>query len=137
MRHERRILIVDDDVTLRQLLRLTLPAEDYRLLEAADGQEALELVERTAPDLVLLDWRMPNRSGEEVLAELKAFHPDVPIVVLTSEIQPRHRMVAESLGADVFLTKPFSPLQLLETVERLLDSPGDREPTRSTSNGRS
>lgn len=117
---ERRVLIVDDDAALRQLLRLTLPAEEYRLLEAADGQEALEIVERQKPDLVLLDWRMPSRSGEEVLAELKAFFPEVPVVVLTAEIEARHRMVAETLGADVFLTKPFSPLQLLDTVERLL-----------------
>jgi DNA-binding response OmpR family regulator len=121
----RRVLIVDDDATLRQLLRLTLPAEDYRIFEAEDGQKALELVDHFEPDLVLLDWKMPNRSGEEVLAELKAFHPRLPVIVLTAGIQARHRMVADSLGADVFLTKPFSPLELLACIEQLLGTPAE------------
>lgn len=76
------------------------------------------------PDLVLLDWKMPGRSGSEVLDELKRSYPDLPVIVLTAEIQEHHRVLAESLGVDVFLTKPFSPLELLETVERLLPSGG-------------
>lgn len=71
------------------------------------------------PDLVLLDWRMPERSGAEVLAETKRRHPDLPVIVLTAEGE-RHRPEAETLGVDEFLTKPFSPLQLLDAVERLL-----------------
>lgn len=115
-----RILIVDDDVSVRDLLRATLPEGGYELVEAHDGTEALELIERGPPQLVLLDWILPGTTGSQVLKELKRRHPHLPIVVLTAEHQPQHRAVAEALGVDVFLTKPFSPLELLDTVERLL-----------------
>lgn len=116
----RRILIVDDDESVRSLLRLTLPAEGHEVVEARDGDHALELVSASVPDLVLLDWRMPGRPGADILSELKARYPAVQVVVLTAELANEQRELAESLGADAFLTKPFSPLQLLEIVERLL-----------------
>lgn len=115
-----RIVIVDDDPAVRQLLRMTLPEDWFEIVEARDGQEALDLIHRRVPDLVLLDWKMPERSGEEVLAEVKTRYPEVPVIVLTAGREPRHRAVAESLGAEVFLTKPFSPLQLIGAIERLL-----------------
>lgn len=115
----RRILIVDDDESVRSLLRLTLPADGYDIVEAADGQEAFAALDR-ALDLVLLDWRMPDRSGAEVLLELKASRPELAVIVLTGAHDERTRRFAASLGADAFLTKPFSPIELLEAVERLL-----------------
>jgi DNA-binding response OmpR family regulator len=69
---------------------------------------------------VLLDWRMPGRSGADVLQELKTRYPETPVIVLTAEPERPNREHAESLGADVFITKPFSPLQLLALIERLL-----------------
>lgn len=99
------------------------------MLEASDGDRALELIEREPPDLVLLDWQMPGRPGSHVLDELKRRHPDLPVVVLTAQHQPPHRALAEALGVDVFLTKPFSPLELLDTVERLL---AERGPNQSS-----
>jgi CheY-like chemotaxis protein len=114
------VLIVDDDEVIRSLLRMTLPEEGFDLVEAEDGETALQLTNGPAPALVLLDWKMPGRSGAEVLPELKRRHPDTPVIVLTAEPESAHRKLAESLGADVFMTKPFSPLQLLSTVERLL-----------------
>jgi two-component system, OmpR family, phosphate regulon response regulator PhoB len=114
------VLIVDDDEVIRSLLRMTLPDEGYDLVEAQDGDQALQLTEERAPALVLLDWRMPGFSGAEVLPELKRRHPDTPVIVLTAEPGSEPRRQAESLGADVFMSKPFSPLQLLATVERLL-----------------
>lgn len=117
----KTIMVVDDDEALRALLNMTLPRDEYDVVESSDGQEALDAVRAgRVPDLVLLDWRMPGLSGGDVLGYLKGNHPDVPVIVLTAEIQPRHRMEAEELGADYFLTKPFSPLQLLDAVERLL-----------------
>ena len=116
------VLVVADDDSLRRLLQLTLPRDGFEVVEASDGQEALAVVrDGCVPDLVLLDWKMPGRSGAEVLEELKERHPHVRVIVLTAEIQPRHRAQAESLGADYFLTKPFSPLQLLGAVEHLLE----------------
>jgi DNA-binding response OmpR family regulator len=114
------VLIVDDDEVIRSLLLMTLPDEGFDLVEAQDGDQALQLTEERAPALVLLDWRMPGFSGAEVLPVLKRRHPDTPVIVLTAEPERLHRETAESLGADVFMTKPFSPLQLLATVERLL-----------------
>lgn len=122
-----QILIVDDDESVRDLLRATLPEEGYELVEAHDGSEALELTEHGLPALVLLDWILPGRTGSQVLEELKRRHPDLPIVVLTAEHQPRHRALAQALGVDVFLTKPFSPLELLDTVERLLPERGPNQ----------
>lgn len=125
----RRILIVDDDESVRSLLRNTLPEVEYEILEAADGEEALKQFRAEAPDLILLDWRMPEMGGSSVLDAVKDQHPQLPVIVLTSEVQDHHRALAESLGVDAFITKPFSPLELLETVERLLpERPVDETP---------
>jgi CheY-like chemotaxis protein len=122
-RRPARVFVVDDDVFVRRLLRMTLPAEEYEIAEAADGDIALAMIEVQRPDLVLLDWRMPATPGETVLRELKARHSDLAVIVLTAEGE--HRASARSLGADAFLTKPFSPMELLRTVEQLLE---DRAP---------
>jgi CheY-like chemotaxis protein len=114
------VLIVDDDEVIRSLLRLTLPDEGYDLVEAEDGDQALQITAARQPSLVLLDWRMPGTSGEGVLTALKQTYPDLPVIVLTAEPEAKVRTLAESLGADVFVAKPFSPLQLLGSVERLL-----------------
>lgn len=118
-----RILIADDDAPLRQLLRMTLPENGFEVLEAGDGQEALDVIAVRPPDLLVLDWRMPGLGGADVLREVRRSHPDLRVIVLTVEGRPRQRAVAESLGADMFLTKPFSPLELLDAVERLLPLP--------------
>lgn len=124
----RTILVVDDDEVLRTLLRLTLPREGLALVEAGDGEEALALIEGQPPDLVVLDWRLPGRSGGEVLLELKQRHPALPVIVLTAEDRALPRGLAGALNADAFLTKPFSPLELLGLIERLLAGPAADEP---------
>lgn len=122
-------MIVDDDESVRSLLRMTLPEGEYEIEEANDGEEALVLLTSHVPDLVLLDWKMPGRHGSLVLDELKTRHPQLPVIVLTAEVAEHHRNLAESLKVDVFLTKPFSPLELLETIERLLgERPLDETP---------
>jgi CheY-like chemotaxis protein len=118
------VLLVDDDATVRDLLRATLPAgEGFELVEAHDGAAALKAVAAGAPDLILLDWSMPGLSGGDVLERLRAGGYKGPVVVLTAGAEPSRRRQAEQLGADAFLTKPFSPLELLEVVERLLGRP--------------
>jgi DNA-binding response OmpR family regulator len=125
----RRIMIVDDDESVRSLLRMTLPDGEYEIEDATDGEQALALLANHVPDLVLLDWKMPGRHGSLVLDELKRRHPQLPVIVLTAEVAEHHRSLAESLKVDVFLTKPFSPLELLETIERLLgERPVDETP---------
>lgn len=119
----RRVLVVDDDRVLRGLVRATLPEEWFEIAEAENGRDALASAVERRPDLVVLDWRMPEGSGAEVLARLKADDPTIPVVVLTAEKQPSEREAARRLGADEFLTKPFSPLRLLGVLERLVDGP--------------
>jgi CheY-like chemotaxis protein len=113
-----RILLVDDDAFVRRLLRLTLSAHDFEIAEASDGDLALDLIDAQHPELVLLDWQMPFTPGSTVLKRLQERHPDLPVVVLTTDTTQRAE--AMRLGATAFLTKPFSPLGLLETIEFLL-----------------
>ncbi len=120
-------MLVDDDPTLRTLLRLTLPGDDFDVTEAADGAEALERLDEQPPDVVVLDWNMPRCSGGEVLVELKRRGIEIPVVVLTGERDVAKVAVARSLGAAAFLTKPFSPLRLLDAIERLV---ADRAPNQ-------
>jgi len=115
-----RILVADDDDSVRSLLRLTLPAGGVEVVEARDGEEALELISAHAPDLLLLDWKMPGRPGADVLAEVRRSHPTLPVIVLTADQAESTHALAGALGADTFLTKPFSPLELLEAVESFL-----------------
>ncbi len=114
------VLLVDDDATLRHLLRMTLPAHGFQILEAPDATDALEQIGAHPPDLVILDWNLPDRSGSTVLDELQRRLPQLPVIVLTGEHRSTHRALAKALGARTFLTKPFSPLELLATVEALL-----------------
>jgi DNA-binding response OmpR family regulator len=102
---------------------MTLPEEDFDIVEAGDGAEALQQIGIRVPELVVLDWNLPERSGSAVLGELQTSHPDLPVIVLTAERRTSHRALARALGARTFLTKPFSPLELLETVEALLEEP--------------
>jgi DNA-binding response OmpR family regulator len=114
------ILLVDDDPNVRALLRLTLPAGEAEVREGSGVADALEEIEREMPDLVLLDWVMPDGTGAKVLEELKRRRGDLPVIVLTAELDAKTKTTAERLGADAFLTKPFSPLELLGEIERLL-----------------
>jgi CheY-like chemotaxis protein len=116
------ILICDDEDSLRELIRAVLNG-DYRFAEAEDGHEALELIRRLKPDLVLADVMMPRLGGLELLAEVRK-DPSLgqtPIVVVTAFVG--ERAAAIEAGADAFLSKPFDPDELTATVEELLQTP--------------
>jgi CheY-like chemotaxis protein len=117
-RRRVRVLLVDDDVFIRRLLRLTLPADEFELADASDGHIALRLIDAQRPALVVLDWRLPTLSGSEVLPRLKDLYPRLPVVVLT--VADEEREHARTLGADAFLAKPFSPRRLLQTIDALV-----------------
>jgi two-component system, OmpR family, phosphate regulon response regulator PhoB len=117
-----RILIAEDDESLRALIRLTIEVGDVEIHEAADGETALADARRCRPDLVLLDWSMPGRSGLEVCRELRADDRtcEATIVMITARAQEADRQAGLEAGADQYLTKPFSPLQLLDTLRDVL-----------------
>lgn len=115
------LLVCDDEDVLRSLIRATLAG--YTVIEARDGDEALAHARQLRPDLILLDMMMPGRSGLDVLAELRR-DPNLagtPVVMLTARTQVADREAAEATGANRYLGKPFSPLQLIAVVEELLD----------------
>jgi CheY-like chemotaxis protein len=123
------VLLCDDEAVLRQLVRATLGVGEYRILEASDGDEALHLLREHRPDLVVLDMMMPGRSGLEVLRELRSDSDlaRTPVVMLTARAREADQEAAAEAGADRYLAKPFSPLELLSVVEDLLD----RGPSRA------
>jgi CheY-like chemotaxis protein len=117
------VLLCDDEEVLRQLVRATLDNGEYEIVEAADGDESLELARSIRPDLIVLDMMMPARSGLEVLRELRQ-DPALsrtPVIMLTARARQADQDEAAAAGADRYLAKPFSPLELISLVEDLLE----------------
>jgi DNA-binding response OmpR family regulator len=114
-----RILVVDDDPTVREVVVSYLKAERYEVDEAADGESALSSYGHARPDLVVLDVMLPGLDGLEVCNRLRA-SDDVPIIMLTALGDESDRVVGLELGADDYLTKPFSPRELVLRVASVL-----------------
>ena len=122
----RTILIVDDDPGVRRLIAATLEdVSGYRMTQAGDGQEAVERARDALPEIVFLDIDMPRLNGIEACRRLRSdpTTADATIVMLTGDSDDDAERVARAAGADLFLTKPFSPLQLLQLVDRLGHQP--------------
>jgi CheY-like chemotaxis protein len=116
------VLIVDDDPSIRKLVATTLEdVAGFELVEAANGDEALELAREQAPAIVLLDIDMPGIDGLEACRRLRAEAgtAEATVVMLTAAAGEEAERAAEEAGADLFLTKPFSPLELLRLVDDL------------------
>jgi DNA-binding response OmpR family regulator len=116
------VLVVDDEPQILALVRVTLEDERVRIIEAADGETALAVAQREHPALILLDVRMPRLDGFEVCRRLRQdpHFGQTKIVMLTASGQERDRARGRTVGADDYLTKPFSPLALLSLVQTLL-----------------
>ena len=116
-----KILVVDDEETMRMLITETLALEDYEILEATDGKSGLATIKQETPDIILLDLMMPKMDGYEVINALKeeGIVEKFKIILLTAKGQQEEKELALKQGADYFLSKPFSPLQLLELVEKI------------------
>lgn len=120
----KRILIVEDQADIRKLIRMTLEFEDYQLHEASDGASGLGAAQAIQPDLVLLDVMMPGElGGLQVCRRIKGDSAlaATKVVLLTARGQQKDREAGAQAGADDYLVKPFSPLQLIETLERLVN----------------
>jgi|SRR5262245_59831206 len=117
-----KVLIAEDDASIRALIRLTLDSGRFEILEAQDGDSALDTARAERPDLLFLDWNMPGLDGVDVCRALRA-EPGTAgakIVLVTARAQPEDRRVALDAGADDYITKPFSPLSLLDKVTEVL-----------------
>jgi DNA-binding response OmpR family regulator len=123
MAGKRRVLVADDDPSLIRLISTTLGTDDFDLLQAGDGQEALEVARRQRPDLILLDINMPRLDGFQVCQALKQ-DPEtagIKVVVLSARGSEADRARGRECGADDYFVKPFSPIQLLNKVYALLE----------------
>jgi len=121
---KRKILIADDEESIRLLVRSVL-SNSYTVTEAADGQEAVEAAQNEEPALILMDILMPNKDGLQACYEIKTnlATKAIPVVMLTGITQELNRKLSAGLGADQYITKPFSPQDLLDTVDGFLKSP--------------
>ena len=118
----RRVLVVDDDADIRELVGLKLEQAGYEVVTADDGAAALSVVEGWVPDLVVLDVAMPGLSGFDVCKRLRAdpVMAKVPVIMLTARTLATYLTLGYMAGADLYLTKPFSPRELVERVGSLL-----------------
>ncbi len=115
----KRVLVVDDDAKTVELVKLYLNRDGYRVLTAYDGIEALRLARESHPDLIVLDLMLPGIDGLEVCRTLRA-ESDVPIIMLTARTTEQDRLTGLDLGADDYVTKPFSPKELAARVRVVL-----------------
>jgi DNA-binding response OmpR family regulator len=121
-----RILVVDDEDSVRQLFQIVLQHEGYEVILATNGAEALIAAHREKPDLIILDWMMPVMDGMSTLRQLRgdAATSQIPILMLTARQSDSDTHAALVEGADVYLTKPFEPQEVLSVISRLLPEKG-------------
>jgi DNA-binding response OmpR family regulator len=115
----RTILVVDDDHKMVDLIRLYLEKDEYRVLVAYDGRQALETARRLHPDLIILDLMLPKIDGLDVCRTLRA-ETDTPIIMLTAKTTEEDKLIGLDLGADDYVTKPFSPRELMARLRAVL-----------------
>ena len=130
-----KVLIVDDEPDVRALVRsaLSYARQDLTAVEAADGDEALAMIHSERPDLVVLDLALPRRDGFAVLEQVRE-KSDLPIIVLTARGLEEEKIKGLRLGADDYLTKPFSPRELVARIESVLRRSAPRAPRSGTIN---
>jgi DNA-binding response OmpR family regulator len=123
---QRKILIVDDDKKTIELIRLYLEREHYQVLVAYDGQAALEIAREKTPNLIILDWMLPKIDGPAVCRILRS-EISTPIIMLTARSTEEEKLLGLDLGADDYVTKPFSPKELVARVRVVLRRIGQQE----------
>jgi DNA-binding response OmpR family regulator len=118
----KKVLIVEDQADVREVIRITLEMEDFAIHEAPDGIAGFSQATKLRPDLMLLDVMMPGMDGLQLCQKIKS-DPTLKrtkVVMLSARTQAHDRKAASAAGADHYLAKPFSPLELLDTVNRIL-----------------
>ncbi|MCB1687807.1 MAG: phosphate regulon transcriptional regulator PhoB [Halioglobus sp.] len=120
------VLLVDDEVAIRDMLRMALELADFRCIEAEDIQRAYQLIVDERPAIVLLDWMLPGGSGLELLRRLKReeLTRDIPVIMLTAKTAEDNVIQGLDVGADDYITKPFAPRELLARIKALLRRTG-------------
>lgn len=125
-----RILLVDDDISVRESLAAALAYENYLPLTAANGEEALKVASTSPVDLVILDLNLPDRDGWDTFEQLTGRHPEIPIIVLTGRANQLFSALAAGVGA--LIEKPVDPEFLLKTMKQLLSESTETRLARMT-----
>ncbi len=134
-RNRKRILVVDDEPKIVEVVTSYLEKSGYAVRGVFSGKEAYESFEREKPSLVILDWMLPDTTGEEICRTLRQ-KSDVPIIMLTAKVEEEDILHGLQIGADDYVTKPFSPRQLVARVEAVLRrTEGDSSPVLSFRRG--
>lgn len=115
-----RIMIVDDDLHIRELMRASLRNEGFEVCEASDGRDALEKMAEARPDLCVVDIMMPNMDGFELCRNLRRYYEELPILILSARSETGQKVKGFDLGADDYLTKPFELAELVARIRALL-----------------
>jgi DNA-binding response OmpR family regulator len=116
----KKILIIEDEVNMIEGLRFNLEARDYMVIASQDGETGIKRAIKEQPDLIILDLMLPGINGYEVCKKLKESKPEIPIVMLTAKSQESDIITGLDLGADDYITKPFSVLELLSRINAML-----------------
>jgi DNA-binding response OmpR family regulator len=116
----QKILVVDDELNIVRVVRGYLEKAGYRVLSASNGKDALFIARHEKPDLVVLDLQMPEMDGLEFTRRVRAEQPDIAIIMLTARVEEMDRILGLELGADDYMTKPFSPRELVARVRAVL-----------------
>jgi excisionase family DNA binding protein len=114
------VLVVDDDARLREFMRVNLEMEGYSVREAASAEEALDAIEGSTPELVLLDVVMPGIDGWQMLQRMQERHGSIPVIMFSGKVDEAAASDAEARGARGFIGKPFDPQQLIERAKQLV-----------------
>jgi len=119
---KKKILVVEDEKDMTETLAFRLESNDYEVVKAYDGQEALEKVRKEKPDLIILDLMLPKIDGYKVCRMLKfdEKYKSIPIIMLTARAQETDKKMGEEVGADAYITKPFESRDLLEKIKRFV-----------------
>lgn len=117
-----RILVIDDEAAIREMISFALMGAGFECVEAGDVNEAQQKIAERAPDLILLDWMLPGRSGLEFAQSLRSdiTSSDIPIIMLTARTEETHKVLGLNSGADDYVTKPFSPRELIARILAVL-----------------
>ncbi len=120
---KKRILVVDDEVQLVEMIQMRLEANDFEVSTAYDGQQGLDAARAQQPDLIILDLMLPKMDGYKVCRLLKfdEKYRHIPIILFTARAREQDKQLGEDVGADAYVVKPFEPEALLSTISRLLE----------------
>ena len=119
---KQKVLVVEDDKDIQEIIEYNFTSEGYEVITCSDGEDAIDLIRHETPDLVILDWMLPNLSGSEILRQVRSSKKirKTPIIMLTARTEEIDKLKAFDTGADDYITKPFSNAELIARTKALL-----------------